>query len=108
MSWWITLENENGAAVQVANHSEGGTYAIGGTTDAELNVTYNYAPHFGFRSLDGRTGEETIPELEVAVQKLGTERSGDYWESTAGNTGHAIAILLAWAKEHPQAKWRVN
>lgn len=28
------------------HHMRGGTYAVGGSTRARLNVTYNYAPHF--------------------------------------------------------------
>lgn len=28
------------------HHMRGGTYAVGGTTEAHLNVTWNYAKHY--------------------------------------------------------------
>ena len=44
---------------------DGGTYALGGTTDCELNVTYNYSDKFNFRALDGKTAVETTLTLAV-------------------------------------------
>ena len=52
----------------------GGTYAIGGTTEAHLNVTYNYAEllyeHLdnekGIRWLYGQPAADTIPRLEAS------------------------------------------
>ena len=109
MSYWISLEHpETEETAEVSNHSEGGTYAIGGINEASLNVTYNYGKHFRFRSLNKQTGEKTIELLEAAVKKLGTVRHDDYWESTPGNCSHTCNILLQWAKEHPSYVWRVN
>jgi hypothetical protein len=95
-------------AVEIEPHAEGGTYAVGGTSEATVNVTYNYSKHFWFRDLHGKTGGETAKQLREAVQKLGTERSADYWEPTPGNAGAAVALLLSWAEQHPEAIWRVN
>lgn len=107
MSYWIYLESD--APLEVANHSEGGTFALGGTNEPELNVTYNYAKHFDYRGeLHGKTAAESVPALEAAVAKLGTKRASDYWASTPGNAGYACNILLGWAKQHPDATWRVS
>jgi len=99
--------------VTVNRQTEGGTIVLGGTTDASLNVTYNYAPHFyeqidkdkGIRWLYGKTGAETIDRLAAAVAVLGTKRDRDYWKNTPGNAGHALSVLLAWARAHPEGVW---
>ncbi len=94
------------------HHMIGGTYAVGGSTEAWLNVTYNYANRFDFRGLGGREVAKTIPELEAAVKRLGTERSADYWENTEGNAGAACANLLTLAeaavREEADAIWSVT
>jgi hypothetical protein len=107
MSYWIYLEDENGP-VEVERHAEGGTYALGGVERAEVNVTYNYAKHFPFRTLNGKQARETLPALEAAINELGTERSNDYWEPTPGNAGAAVALLRDWAKQYPEAVWNVD
>lgn len=78
----------------------GGTFALGGSTEPWINITYNYVRHFrealgdgGIRSLYGKTAEEIIPILDLAIPKLGTDRSADYWEATAGNAGAALSDL---------------
>ncbi len=109
MSWWVSLNDPaTSSLVTVERFTDGGTYAIGGSTEADLNVTYNYGRHFDFNALDGKKAADTIPVLEEAVQRLGTEQDADYWNPTPGNTGHACAILLAWARQHPDAVWRVR
>ena len=112
MSYWIKLEHGK-KVVTIARHSEGGTYALGGTTEAELNVTYNYSKSFarvGFRlnDLDGKRAGDTIPVLEKCVAELGTERDTNYWKATDGNAGYAASILLAWARKYPDAVWYVS
>lgn len=92
----------------VDRHCEGGTYVLGGMTDADLNTTYNYGRYFNFRGLHGRTGRETIKEMAVAVETLGTERDDNYWASTPGNAGYAVSILLRWARQHPDGVWQVT
>jgi hypothetical protein len=96
-------------------HTEGGTYAVGGITESSLNITYNYSPHFyamlgpkGLSELQDRTGADTDAVLTQAVVRLGTERSRDYWEPTPGNAGHALNILLGWARQHPDGVWDVR
>lgn len=82
------------------HHFIGGTYALGGTDEAWLNVTYNYAPHYyelwghGLGGLSGKTVADTRPLVKQAAEALGTERSENYWEPSRGNAGAAMADLL--------------
>ncbi|KKN04709.1 hypothetical protein LCGC14_1094820 [marine sediment metagenome] len=103
--------------VGVARHSEGGTYAVGGIENAELNITYNYGREFGgaigyqdgfVQWLTDKKAKDVVSLLRVAVKKLGTERSDNYWASTPGNAGHALSILLGWAEQYPEAIFRVS
>jgi hypothetical protein len=113
MSYWVYLSGENGAAVEVERHSEGGTFAVGGNDKAELNVTYNYAKCYGLadfslRDLNGMKGKDAIALLERVATFLGTERYDDYWAPTPGNAGFALSILLGWARQHPDAVFSVS
>ncbi len=42
MSYDIDLSYPESGLAQIPSHEEGGTYALGGSTNASLNVTYNY------------------------------------------------------------------
>jgi hypothetical protein len=91
---------------------KGGTYVMGGTTEAWLNVTYNYGEHYyrvfgenGIRSIYGKTGAESIPILQDAIDKLGNDASEDYWEPTEGNAKKALCNLLAFAQMRPDGIW---
>ena len=87
----------------------GGTYALGGTKEAWLNITYNYSIFYykvinkkdGIRYLYGKTGAEAIPILEKAIKKLKDDVNPDYWEATQGNAKQALYGLLAFAKMRP-------
>lgn len=116
MSYRVYLHDDDGEPCQVNRHQEGGTVAVDGTTDAELNVTFNYAEYYydhlddedGLRALDGERAGDWIDDLEEAVEKLGTETTDDYWESTPGNAGRALEILLNWARRYPEATFEVS
>ena len=94
----------------------GGTYAVGGTTEARLNVTYNYSAHFkrafghdeGVRSIYGKTGAESILLLKAAIAALGDNVSSNYWEATEGNAKRALYGLLALAQMRPDGVWEGN
>lgn len=108
MSYDVTLEG----AGPVERFEEGGTYVLGGSEEASLNITYNYAEvyrllDFSIRDLDGQTARETAERLAGLVEKLGTGKFEDYWAPTPGNAGHALNILLAWATQYPDGIWRV-
>lgn len=90
----------------------GGTYAVGGTREMWLNVTYNYCPIFkrvlgdeGIRSIYGKTGAESIPVLKQAISNLGDDVDKDYWEPTEGNAKRALSGLLALAQMRPDGIW---
>ncbi len=104
---------KDGKICEVPSHEEGGTYALGGLPEASLNITYNYSwfyYHFldkrkGLKWLYGKSAKETIPRLEKAVKTLGDKTYEDYWVPTPGNAGHALSVLLSWAKLHPEGIW---
>ena len=87
---------------------KGGTYAVGGTREASLNVTYNYSAHYyrvlgekGIRTIYGMTGADAIPVLEKAADALKDDVHEDYWEPTEGNAKRALKQLIALAKLRP-------
>lgn len=91
---------------------KGGTYALGGTTEAWLNITWNYSKHFyrvfgekGIRELYGKTGAESLSILEKAIAQLKDDVSDDYWKDTEGNAKKALLGLLAFAKMRPDGIW---
>jgi len=113
------------------HHMRGGTYQIGGTTRAHLNVTYNYFEHLcrvfvsldvprpkapewmheaaepvhGIRTIYGLTGAESLPLLDRAVGMLGDETDSDYWKPAEGNVKRALMQLRALAVMRPDGVW---
>ena len=112
----------------------GGIYAVGGTTKAWLNITYDYAQWYckdgvfpnngedrkGIRSIYGLSGADSIPVLEHAIKTLEsmtedlTEKeiqehkdggAGGYWTPTRANAIRPLYQLLAMAKMRPDAEW---
>ncbi len=109
----------------------GGTYAMGGTPECRLNITYNYAEHFwrvfeelpaprplapawmheeggpvgGIRTLYGLSGAESLPILNLAIARLKDDVSDDYWEATEGNAKRALMQLRALATLRPDGIW---
>ena len=114
MSYDVSLM-KNGEPVKVERHTEGVAIVLGGTRDAEMSVTYNYAQYFykalcqenGLRALNGKRGADTIAALAGAVSQLGTVQDSDYWARTPGNAGYALNVLLQWAEQHPDGIWEV-
>jgi len=90
------------------HHMRGGTYAMGGTRELHLNITWNYSNHYyrifgekGIRTIYGMTGADAIPLLQAAADKLGDDVSEDYWKATEGNAKRALLQLIAMAKMRP-------
>lgn len=103
------------AVVPDGHDLRGGTHAIGGTGEAWLNVTYNYAERFyrvfgdvGIRSLNGMTGRKSVGVLDSAISKLGTDTDPNYWKSTDGNARRALEDLRMLARSCPNAIWEVR
>lgn len=120
-----TLETEN-------NHCmAGGTYQIGGTKEMWLNVTWNYGWIYrdnnvfgkeGIRAIYNKTGLESIPILEKAIQgikdnefKLDAEEEAQYekqgiskdsyWYPSKENAMRPLYQLLTFAKMRPDGIW---
>jgi len=91
---------------------KGGTYCYGGTKEACMNITYNYARYYykiigdqGIRTIYGMTGAESIPILKKAIEQLGDDVSSDYWKPTEGNAKKPLYSLLAFAQLRPDGIW---
>lgn len=98
--------------VEAPHLMQGGTYALGGTTELWLNVTYNYGKYYrrvmgeeGIRTIYGMTGAESIPILEAAAARLGDDVSDDYWEATEGNAKRPLLQLAAMARMRTDGVW---
>jgi len=101
---WLSLEEPH--------QMRGGTYCIGGSSTAEINITYNYARHYyrvmgeqGLRTIYGKTGAESISIIKEAVSKLGDDVDDDYWKGTEGNAKRALLQCLALANMRPDGVW---
>ena len=104
MSYVIRIRRKTGEPVEFRQPHciMGGTYAVGGTTEAWLNITYNYWKIF--RRLFGEDGITTIYGMNVkdargilvnAVAQLGdAEPDEDYWKASDGNAKKALAGLV--------------
>lgn len=116
MSYDIDLTHPvTGAVLQLdqPHQMKGGTYALGGTPEASLNVTWNYSEHYrmafgddGIRTIYGMTGAESAPVMQSAADQLKDDVSDDYWEATEGNAKAAILQLIALARLRPDGVWQ--
>ena len=113
MGYDISLVDFDGYPVKVERHSEGGYMIVGGNTDATISITYNYSKYF-YETIDGKEGirwlydrpaHECYHTLRAAIKVLGTYRDEDYWESTPGNAGYILSILLKWADQYPNTRF---
>lgn len=108
---------------------KGGTYALGGTNEAWLNITYNYARWYyrddafgkdGIRAIYGMLAADSIPIIERAIKALENceenlsdeeikkfEEGGStgYWLPTRENAIKPLYQLLSMAKMRPDAVW---
>lgn len=117
MSYDISLKDpitKETIEVKDAHFMQGGTYALGGTKELWLNVTYNYGSIFrrpevlgaeGIRTIYGMTGAESIPVLQNAIANLSDDTDPDYWKATDGNAKRPLCQLLAMAQMRPDGIW---
>lgn len=143
MSWWVYLEDRTATpwctygispdkfipkykgdapctepcyhSVVVKRFAEGGKQIINGSTEAELNVTYNYSEilervlgHTFSDALDNKKAGDVVELLGHAMMILDTDVSTDYWQATEGNVRVVISRLLMWAEQCPDAIFRVS
>jgi len=92
--------------VAISHDFKGGTYSVGGSSHASLNITYNYSSFYtnkafglkGLHSVHDRSASEVVDILNVAIQRLGDEPPDvDYWKKTEGNARRALENLMAIA-----------
>ena len=119
--------------LEEAHYMRGGTYPLSGTTEAWLNITYNYtgwyyrpgvfgetADNKGIRTIYGLSGAESIRVLKKAVEALEglTDDISDeerrkceeqgctgYWMPTRANAIRPLYQLLALAQMRPDGIW---
>lgn len=137
MSYDISLKDPvtNETLCAKFNHEmTGGIYAIGGTNELWLNITYNYARWYyhagvfaptkeeseGIRTIYGKSGAESIPILQHAINTLQAleediteeERlkyisygTDGYWLPTRENAIRPLYQLLSMAQLRPDGIW---
>ena len=125
MSYDIRLRKSDGGVFHFDRKHQmtGGTYALGGTTEAWLNVTYNYSRWYrrddvfpngaGIYSLQDKTAKESIPILRNAIHALEAlneelteeevrhyrfQGADGYWMPTRENTIKPLRQLLTMAE----------
>lgn len=100
--------------VEMPHFMQGGTYALNGTKELWLNVTYNYGKFYrrpdvfgekGIRSIYGMSGAESIPVFDKAIAALGDDVDSDYWKATEGNAKRPLVQLRAMAQMRPDGVW---
>ena len=137
MSYDITLNDpvtKETIQLDMPHQMQGGTYAVGGTTESWLNITYNYSRWYykpgvfaptreeskGIRTIYGMTGAESISVLKKAIEALESmsedisdeerrecEEQGatGYWMPTRKNAIKPLYQLLAFAQMRPDGIW---
>lgn len=137
MSYDISLKDPvtNKTLCTKFNHEmTGGIYAIGGTNELWLNITYNYARWYyhagvfaatkeeskGIRTIYGKSGAESIPILRSAIAALQALEediseqdrlacisvgADGYWMPTKENAIRPLYQLLSMAQLRPDGIW---
>lgn len=108
----------------------GGTYAVGGTAEAWLNITYNYARWYykafgdeGIWTIYDMSGADSIPVIENAIkflenleenltdEEIKNFKKNDvngYWIPTKENAIKPLYQLIAMARLRPDGIWKGN
>lgn len=108
---------------------KGGMYAIGGTKEAWLNITYNYSKWYykdytfgekGIRTIYGMSGAKSIPVIKKAIKGLESSKEdlsneekqayiennvSGYWLPVKENTIKPLYQLLSMAQLRPDGIW---
>lgn len=116
MSYDIYVVDNNGDVVHVDQPHQiaGGTFALGGTTELWVNVTYNYSDIIdrvlegGWKSIHKKRVDETLNDLARAINQLAHDNEPDYWKATEGNARRALLSVLGLGLMHLDGFWRVS
>ena len=93
----------------------GGIYAVEGTKQLCLNITYNYSTVLarvlgderGIRSLYGQKSYDTLQTLCSAIKKCNrADISDNYWQPAENNVAMALVGLLEMALMAPTGVWQ--
>ncbi len=110
-SWDEAVEHFRRQKVHLAqkHYITGGMFAVGGTDDPWLHVTFNYAEAFckflggdGINDFHDRPVRETLPKLIEAVSNMHGEPDDDYWKPTEGNARAALMNMIQLACLSPE------
>lgn len=117
MSYDIYLRDpETNEVIETSNDLSwlrGGTYAVGGSKELWLNVTYNYGKFYyktidkdqGIRYIYGMSGKDSVPILMDAMSDLGDDVTDNYWDATEGNAKKALLMMVLMATLAPKGVW---
>ena len=90
------------------HYIRGGTYALGGSNEPCINITYNYASFFwehlgegGIRSLYGMTAAQVVARLDEVLPSMKGAPNDDYWQPCEGNAKAALQKLRELAAMCP-------
>lgn len=130
MSYDIELKDPvSGEIIQFdfLHQMRGGNYVVGGTTEARMNITYNYSRWYykafgdkGIRTIYEMTGTDSIPVLENAItflknlqedltdeeiEEYKNHSERGYWMPARENAIKPLYQLLTMAKMRPDGVW---
>lgn len=71
-------------------------------------IGVNYDVYFKFRDLNGKTGEESIPLLQGALDNLSMDIKNDYEVLIRERMQGVLSNLLELAKNNPGGIWKVS
>lgn len=119
MSYSVSIINPDTGAILEAPiplDLRGANYVVGGTTELELTITYNYHEHLqtalgvlGLDGLDGLAAHETWTLILAGIAVLDNDVVDDYWAATEGNAKLALINLLIMACVSPEGGvWQVQ
>ena len=121
MSYDITIvdkDTKESLFVETQHDISGGTYAVGGTKELWMNITYNYAPFFrevfkehgerGIHCLDGMPVAETMSWIDNAIGQLKEDVTLNYWEPTEGNAKASLICLYRLAELGKDGIWEID
>lgn len=71
-------------------------------------VGINYDSYFKFKELDGKTGKETVPMLQEALDGISADEADDYERLIREKLSSILRGLLDAAEKNPEGKWQVS
>lgn len=71
-------------------------------------IGIDYDIYFKFKELRGKTGKETVPMLQEAIENISAGEAGDYEKLITERMLNVLHSLLNMAKKNPEGIWRVS